>query len=320
MSRTLANSLLLLTALIWGSAFVAQATAMKHLGPLTFTGLRFLMAALAVLPFALAEARLRRDRPLDLRSAASFTGLGLVFFAAITLQQVGLLTTTVTNAGFLTGIYVVLTPLVALAAFREMPHPIVWPASLVTLAGIYLLGGGALSALTTGDLLMLVCAVFCALHVGLIGSVVRHCARPVLLSVWQFAVVGTAAIIPGLLLEPVSLAAVLAAWPELLYTGLVSGGLAFTLQAIGQRWTRAADAAILLSSEALFAALFGALLLGERLGPTGLVGCALIFAAILAVQLVPMLARPRRAAPAAATLAPALAPTAAAKPEPATSA
>lgn len=313
MSRPLANTLLLLTALIWGSAFVAQSTAMEHVGPLTFTGIRFLMATLAVLPFAIVETRLRRDQPLDLRTAGAFTALGLVFFAAISLQQIGLLTTTVTNAGFLTGIYVVLTPLVALLAFREIPHPVVWPASLVTLGGIYLLGGGALSALTIGDLLMLVCAVFCALHVGMIGSVVRHCARPLLLSVWQFVVVGTAAIIPGLLLEPVSMSAVVAAGPELLYTGLVSGGLAFTLQAIGQRWTRAADAAILLSSEALFAALFGALLLGERLGPAGLAGCALIFASILAVQLVPMLVR----RPQKTVAAPAIVPPVPAEAEPA---
>jgi drug/metabolite transporter (DMT)-like permease len=289
MSRLLANTLLLLAALFWGSAFVAQATAMAHLGPLTFTGVRFLIAAAAVLPFALAEGRRNPGNPLTAGMGLRFTGLGLVFFAAITLQQVGLLTTTVTNAGFLTGIYVVLTPLLALVVFREKPHAVAWPASLVTLGGIWLLSGGDLKALGTGDMLMIVCAVFWALHVGLIGGLAATSGRPLALSCWQFAVVGTAALAPGLLLEPVTLAALWAAAPELFYTSLISGGLAFTLQAIGQRWTRAADAAILLSSEALFAALFGALLLGERLDAAGLAGCLLIFLAIIAVQLVPMI-------------------------------
>jgi drug/metabolite transporter (DMT)-like permease len=289
MSRLLANTLLLLAALIWGSAFVAQSTAMEHLGPLTFTGIRFLIAALAVLPFAIGEGRRAPESRLSAGTALRFTGLGLVFFLGITLQQVGLVTTTVTNAGFLTGIYVVMTPILALVIFRERPHAVVWPASLVTLGGIWLLGGGNLTALGTGDLLMILCAVFWALHVSLIGGLAATSRRPLALSSWQFAVVGVVALVPGLLLEPVSLDAIRAAAPELLYTSLVSGGLAFTLQAIGQRWTRAADAAILLSSEALFAALFGALLLGERLNPAGLVGCALIFLAIVAVQVVPMI-------------------------------
>lgn len=294
MSRLAANSLLLLAALIWGSAFVGQTTAMEHLGPLAFTGIRFLLAALVVLPFALIEGR--RARALALPAGrlspgqvARFTLLGAVFFIGITLQQYGLLSTTVTNAGFLTAVYVVLTPVIGLLAFAERPHAVVWPASATTLAGIWLLGGGALGTLGTGDLLMLVSAVFWALQVCLIGRFAADSGRPFALSAWQFAVVGVAGLVAGLALEEIPLAAVVAAWPELLYTGIVSGGLGFTLQALGQRWTRSADAAILLSSEALFAALFGALLLGERLTPLGLAGCVLILAGILAVQLVPML-------------------------------
>jgi drug/metabolite transporter (DMT)-like permease len=289
MSRPVANLLLLLAALIWGSAFVAQSTAMRDLGPLTFTGLRFLIAAIVVAPFAIREHANRALAPLTRGQMLRFTGLGLVFFLAIALQQTGMTVTTVTNAGFLTAIYVVLTPILGLLAFRERPHAVVWPAALVTLAGIWLLGGGGIDRLNAGDLLMIVCAVFWALHVCLLGGMAASSGRPLTLSAWQFAVVGVVAIVPGLVLEPVSLQAVAAAGPEILYTSIFSGGLAYTLQTIGQRWTRAGDAAILLSSEALFGALFGALLLGERLTLAGLVGCMLIFLSIVAVQVVPII-------------------------------
>ncbi|MBB98244.1 MAG: EamA family transporter [Rhodobacteraceae bacterium] len=289
MSRPVANLLLLLAALIWGSAFVAQSTAMRDLGPLTFTGLRFLIAAIVVAPFAIREHANRALAPLTRGQMLRFTGLGLVFFLAIALQQTGMTVTTVTNAGFLTAIYVVLTPILGLLAFKERPHAVVWPAALVTLAGIWLLGGGGIDRLNAGDLLMIVCAVFWALHVCLLGGMAASSGRPLTLSAWQFAVVGIVAIVPGLILEPVSLQAIAAAGPEILYTSVFSGGLAYTLQTIGQRWTRAGDAAILLSSEALFGALFGALLLGERLTLAGLVGCMLIFFSIVAVQVVPII-------------------------------
>ncbi|MCA1244654.1 DMT family transporter [Stappia stellulata] len=289
MSRPVANLLLLLAALIWGSAFVAQSTAMRDLGPLTFTGLRFLIAAIVVAPFAIREHANRSLAPLTHGQMLRFTGLGLVFFLAIALQQTGMTVTTVTNAGFLTAIYVVLTPILGLLAFKERPHAVVWPAALVTLAGIWLLGGGGIDRLNAGDLLMIVCAVFWALHVCLLGGMAASSGRPLTLSAWQFAVVGIVAIVPGLILEPVSLQAIAAAGPEILYTSIFSGGLAYTLQTIGQRWTRAGDAAILLSSEALFGALFGALLLGERLTFAGLVGCMLIFLSIVAVQVVPII-------------------------------
>lgn len=289
MSRPVANLLLLLAALIWGSAFVAQSTAMRDLGPLTFTGLRFLIAAIVVAPFAIREHANRSLAPLTRGQMLRFTGLGLVFFLAIALQQTGMTVTTVTNAGFLTAIYVVLTPILGLLAFKERPHAVVWPAALVTLAGIWLLGGGGIDRLNAGDLLMIVCAVFWALHVCLLGGMAASSGRPLTLSAWQFAVVGIVAIVPGLILEPVSLQAIAAAGPEILYTSVFSGGLAYTLQTIGQRWTRSGDAAILLSSEALFGALFGALVLGERLTLAGLVGCMLIFLSIIAVQVVPII-------------------------------
>ena len=291
MSRLTANLLLLLTAFMWGSAFVAQSTAMSSVGPLVFTGLRFLIAAACLAPFAWREARRHRGAPVSRAHVGMFVGVGVVFFLGIALQQSALVVTTVTNAGFLTGLYVVMVPFFGAALFRDMPHPAVWPASLASLAGVYLLGGGHLDGLNWGDGLLIICAVFWALHVVLVGRVGMSSGRPLALAFAQFSVVGVLALLPGLVFEGGSLAGIKDIWLELVYTSILSGGFAFTLQIIAQRWTKAADAAIILSAEALFAALCGALILGERLDAMGLVGCGLIFASIVVVQLAPLITR-----------------------------
>jgi drug/metabolite transporter (DMT)-like permease len=181
------------------------------------------------------------------------------------------------------------------ALFRERPHPVIWPGALLALAGIFLLSGGKVDALAPGDWLNILCAVFWAFQVFLIGRYAAATGRPVTLAVTQFAVCFVVAGALALLFEPFPLAGILAAMPEILFAGIVSGGIAFTLQVIGQRWTTAPQAAIFLSTEAVFAALFAALILGERLPPSGAAGCALILAAILVVELMPALLR-RRAA------------------------
>lgn len=288
MTRLTANSLLLLAASIWGSAFVAQATAMDSMGPLAFTGIRFLIAAACVAPFAFQEQVRRPDAPLKWSHLVAFGLVGLIFFFGIILQQVGLMVTTVTNAGFLTALYVVLVPIFGFLVFKEKPHPILLPSAFVALFGIWLLGGGGLADLNWGDGAMVICAMFWALHVGLIGRLGAQSGRPLALAFIQFLIVGGIGLAAAWLVEDVTVAAMKGAWVELLYTSVISGGLAFTLQVMAQRWTQAADAAILLSSEALFAALFGTLLLGERMDAAGIAGCSLIFGAILAVQLVPI--------------------------------
>ncbi|MDQ3557693.1 MAG: DMT family transporter, partial [Pseudomonadota bacterium] len=165
MSRLTANLILLLTAVIWGSAFVAQATAMAKMGPVLFTGLRFLLAALVVLPFALREGDgrlfvIRRDSSPG-GGGQSWVGpvsaLSAVFLAAQLLQQLGIMTTTVTNAGFLTAFYVILVPILGIALYRQWPHAVVWPAALIALGGTWLLGGGP-EGLRGGDLLVMASA------------------------------------------------------------------------------------------------------------------------------------------------------------------
>jgi drug/metabolite transporter (DMT)-like permease len=285
MTRLRADILLLLTALVWGAAFVGQSTAMDHLGPFSFTGVRFLLATLVVLPFALAESKL--GPAIKQHHLWPMVAVGAVFFLASILQQVGLLATTVTNAGFLTALYVVLVPAVAFLALRQKLPLVIWPAAFLSLTGTWFLGGG-ISGLNWGDGIMVVSAFFWALQVILIGAVATRSNRPVTLATIQFAVAAALGLLLGFALESTSFDSLLAAWRELLFTGLISGGLGFTLQAIAQRHTPASDAAIIMSSEALFAALFGALLLGERLDSWGIIGCALIFSAVLLVQLLPL--------------------------------
>jgi drug/metabolite transporter (DMT)-like permease len=293
--RTRANLLLLLAGAIWGMGFVAQSTAMASIGPLMFIAVRFLLAALTVLPFAIREAR-QGQNPLNASDRLGFALVGLFLFAGITAQQIGIMTTSVTNAGFLTGLYVVMVPFVGVILFRHWPHPIIWPCALGALAGIWMLSGGAFTALATGDWLLILSAVFWALQVTFITRYASRTGRPMMLCLAQFAVCAVLSLLVALPIEGLDWRAVWAVAPEILFTGVFSSGVAFILQAIGQRYTTAPQAAIFLSSEALFAALFGALLLGERLPPLGIAGCALIFAAILAVELVPMLRERRRSA------------------------
>jgi len=268
--------------------FVAQSSAMKAIGPFLFIGLRFALATVVVLPFALREAR-RSDRPLDKQGLTGLVWIGVILFLGMASQQTGLLTTTVTNSGFLTGLYVVFTPIIAVLFLREMPHVIVWPGALLAFTGIYLLSGGNLSALSTGDLLTILCAVFWAIQVILIGKFGKRTGRPLALSAIQFAVCAVLALGVALVFEAFDWVAIRAATKEILFAGIFSSGVAFTLQAIAQRHTTPSQAAIFLSSEALFAALFGALILSERIDGIGYVGCALMFSAMLLVEIVPEL-------------------------------
>jgi len=293
MTRGRANLVLLLAGAMWGMGFVAQSTAMEAIGPMLFIALRFLVAALSMLPAAIIEGR-RTKRRLVASDWMNFAFIGVLLFAGMTAQQIGLETTTVTNSGFLTGLYVVMVPFISVLLFRQWPHPVVWPAALLALAGIWLLSGGAIDTLRPGDWLTILCAFFWALQVIAIGKGAAGAGRPVTLAVTQFAVCAALAFACAIPLERIDFGAISAAMPEILYAGIFSGGIAFTLQAIGQRYTTAPQAAIFLSSESVFAALFGAAFLGERIGTSGFVGCALIFLAILGVEILPAVLAGRR--------------------------
>ncbi len=288
MTHGRANILLLAAGAIWGLGFVAQSSAMSSVGPFMFVAVRFLLAALTVLPFAVREEKNAREK-LTRSDYYGFFFIGVLLFSGAALQQIGIMTTSVTNSGFLTGLYVVMVPFLAVLLFWQWPHPVVWPCAMTALAGIYLLSGGQLDGLAIGDWLTVACAAFWALQIIFVNRIAIRSGRPIMLALVQFVVCGVLGLIIALGTERTEVFSMLAAAPEILFAGIFSSGIAFTLQAVGQRFTTAPQAAIMLSSEALFAALFGALILGERMSIQGAVGCALIFVAMITVELVPAL-------------------------------
>jgi drug/metabolite transporter (DMT)-like permease len=291
MSRLNADLLLLFTAAIWGIAFLFQKSATAHIGPLAFLALRGLVAFVALAPLAVRESA-RAAAPA--RSDFYLTsGLGgAAFLIAGWLQQAGLETATVTNTGFLTALYVVITPLIVLCWSGKMPNVLVWPAVAMSAIGTWLLGGGTLSAFSRGDIMVAISAFFWAVQVVITASATRH-RRPVGFTALQFGVVALLAGLAALALEPLSLAHVRAAAVEIAFVGLFSSALTFTLLTIAMQHTPPSEAAIIVGTETLFAAAAAYLLLDERLSALGWVGAGLILGASLLVQLGPAIGHKR---------------------------
>lgn len=294
MSRPLATLILIFASIVWGFAFIAQKSAMESLEPLSFIAARYLLGGLAVLPIALLERRSRRT-PIAARDWRLIGLASVAFFLGSWLQQQGLITTTATNGGFLTGLYVLFVPAILLIGLRIRPHPIVWASTFLALFGLYLLNGARLDQFAVGDALIIGSALFWAVHVLLLGHLVRATARPIFVSAAIFLLAGVYSALGAAATETVTLEAFRLGWVEIAYVAFVSTAIGFTCQAIGQQHVPPANAAIIMSAEALFAALGGALILGERLPPIGYAGAALIFLAIVLVETVPLLRRPRPA-------------------------
>lgn len=295
MTRTQANLLLTLAALIWGSAFVVQQIGTGNLGTISFTGARFLLGALVVLPFAVRQFRRveRGERPFQRRDWFGLIVTGLVLCTAAVLQQHGILRTSVANAGFLTAVYVPLVPIIGLLFLRRRVHWSVWPASCGCLAGTYIMSGAQGFDFRLGDLWVLSSTLFWAVHVILVGIMAWRTRAPLVVATTQFLVCGLTGLVVGILVEQPTLADFLGALYGICYVGVFSVGLAFTLQVVGQRFTPAADAAIILSSETVFAALAGFIFLDERLAAVRIAGAGLILCSILAVELLPTLGKSR---------------------------
>ena len=293
MSRPVAALLLLFCTMFWGFAFVAQKSAMDSMGPLSFAGVRYLIGGLLVLPLALHERR-RRPIRLERKHWLYIGAMSAVFFLGSWLQQAGLATTTATNGGFLTGLYVFFVPLLGFILFRSRPHPIIFIGVPLALIGIYFLNGGGLDSFSAGDWLIVCSAVFWALHVLLVGHVANATGLPIFVSCVSFLFAGLVASAIALPTEAPTLAQISAGWVEIAYAAVLSTAIGFTFQAIGQQYVPPANAAIILSAESLFAALGGAVVLGDRLPAVGYAGAALIFVAILMVEAVPALLARRK--------------------------
>lgn len=275
--RLQADLALLVTAAVWGSAFVVQRMAAASLGVFLFNGLRFALGAALLLPLIRFRLQLQASHwPWAVLG-------GVLLFSAGGLQQAGLLTTTAGNAGFITGLYVVIVPILMVRLMGAKLPAAAWIAALLAAAGIFLLSTGGVMRLVIGDLYELLGAFLWALHVILVGRMARL-AHPLHFSIAQYLVNAALNLIAGLIFEQDSLALLPGAAWTVIYTGVFSVGVGYTLQMLGQRHAPPSDAALILSLEAVFAALFGWLFLSENLTPPQLIGCLLILAAILLAQ------------------------------------
>ncbi|MGM0423567.1 MAG: DMT family transporter [Thermodesulfobacteriota bacterium] len=289
--------LLLLTALIWGSAFVAQKAGMDHIGPFMYTGVRFALGALALTPLALRPGRPRP--PVLLKKAGPgllLAGLlaGSLLFAGSILQQVGIIYTTAGKAGFITGLYVIIVPMLGLIwGFR--PGLGSCTGAVLAVTGLYLLTIRSGFYLGLGDSLVLICALMYALHVLAIGWLAPR-LDVLKLAVLQFWVCALLSLGLGLILEGLSLSEIRAAALPIAYGGLLSVGVAFTLQVVAQQKAPPTHAAIILSLETVFAVFSGMLVLGESLDPRGWIGCVLMLSGMLASQLDPAAPDPEKIA------------------------
>lgn len=271
-----ADVLLLLAAVIWGSGFSAQRAAAEHLSPITFNAARYLVAAFALTPIALRWGRARPPRGWQTPGIlGAGIAAGAILFVASWFQQAGIEDTTAANAGFITGLYVILVPLLGWAAGVRPPWSS-WPAALLAAAGLYCLSVPGTWQLGRGDLLVLVSAVFWAIHVLLVGRLVLH-INGVTLAWLQMAVAALLSLPFAWATDGLPWAGLQAAALPIAYNGIACGAIAFTFQILGQRQAPPAHAAILLSLEAVFAAVFGWILLGEQLSSRAIAGCVLMF-------------------------------------------
>lgn len=289
--------LLLFIAMIWGSAFVAQQIGMeKGLGPMTFNGLRFALGALFLIPVILwrRKKRLPENRGVKIPYMGSL-GAGLFLFGAAALQQIGLQYTTSAHSGFITAFYILMVPVLGLCFGHKIPMSLP-PSILVCLIGFYLLSVNGDFVVNYGDWLTLISALLWAGQILVIDRTASN-GDPVEIAFIQFAVCAVLSAMAGLFFEHCSLAHIQAASWAILYTGLMSVGIAYTLQVICQKHCPPAPAAIIMSLEAVFAAFAGYLILNQTLTIRAMSGCGLILLGVTLVQLLPIIGQRRALTP-----------------------
>lgn len=283
--QIISSSLLLFAAIIWGFAFVAQRMGMEHIGPFLFNGIRFLMGSIILFPvlFFLKPKEYKLLPVFSKNGIISGTLLGVILFLAASAQQIGMVTTTAGNAGFITGLYVIFVPIFGIIIGQIVPK-IIWPAAIMAIFGLYLLSVKEGFLISKGDLWVSLSAVLWAVHVLLIGRFSKQ-SNPIFLAFQQFVICGMLSIITAFLIEQVNYGDIILTWGPLLYGGVLSVGVAFTLQIAGQKNAHPASASLLLSSESLFAAIGGWLVLSEQMSLRAIIGCVLILSGIVLVQI-----------------------------------
>jgi len=280
-----ADLLLLLTATIWGFAFVAQRVGMTTMGPFTFNAIRFSLGALSLLPLLIWQNKREKTgvkRPIK-SNFLPILKTGLVLFAGASLQQIGLVGTTAGKAGFITGLYVILVPLLALL-WGQKTHPAHWVGALLAATGLYFLSVKQGFVVSPYDLVVLAGAFAWAGHVHLIDRY-AGLVGPIRLSIGQFLVCGVLSTIAAISFEDINLVSISDGIYPILYGAFLSVGLAYTLQVVAQRTAEPSHAVIILSLEGAFAALGGWLVLQEVLTPRDLLGSGLMLAGMLFSQI-----------------------------------
>lgn len=286
-----ANLLLLLTAMIWGAAFVAQSVSMDYIGPFTFLCSRSILGGVVLLPvIALMDKKKdtdEKEEPANHKKTLLMGGLacGVALFVASAFQQIGIQETTAGKAGFITAMYMVLVPIAGLFLGKKTGGK-VWGAVAVALVGMYLLcfSGGGLGAINRGDLMEMVCALGFTVHILVIDHFSGR-VDGVKMSCIQFFVCGVLAFFAMIIFEEPNVQDILAAWMPIVYAGLMSSGVGYTLQIVAQKDTDPTVASLLMSLESVFSLVFGWILLHEAMSARELIGCVLMFAAIVWVQL-----------------------------------
>ena len=278
--------LLLLTALIWGAAFVAQSAGVEQNGPFTFNTIRMILGGIVLIPCIALFDKMRHVR-LGWRSEDKNLWVGgclcgVALFAGATLQQFGIQYTSAGKAGFITALYVIFVPLCRLFAGKR-PGKLLWGSVALAAAGMYLLCMDGSLALSKGDVLVLLGAFGFTAHILIIDHFSQK-VDGVRMSCIQFFVAGALSLVCMFLFEAPSVPAILSAWAPILYAGLLSCGVAYTLQVVAQKDTDPTVASLILCLESVFAVLFGWLLLGETLSMKELLGCILMFVAIVLAQ------------------------------------
>lgn len=294
MKRMKNNAMLLLTALIWGCAFVAQSVGMDYVGPFTFNCVRSILGSIVLIPVILltdglkkrsgmSEAELKKDRGDTRTLVTGGICCGVVLAVASSLQQFGILYTTVGKAGFITAMYIVLVPILGIFIGKKI-RPVIGLCVAIAVAGLYFLCMTENLSLGMGDLLVLVCAFVFSVHILVIDHF-SPLVDGVRMSAIQFLTAGIVCAVPMLLWEEPRIADILAAWMPILYAGIMSCGVAYTLQILGQKNADPTVASLLLSLESVFSVLAGWVILGQNLSAKELFGCVLMFAAIILAQL-----------------------------------
>lgn len=282
--------MLVLTAFIWGIAFVAQSEGMKYVGPFTFNCARMIIGGIVLIPCIFLLDRLKGKKPgekMDKNSKkVMFTGgilCGIALCVAATLQQYGIKYTTVGKAGFITAMYIIIVPLLGIFLKKKVGIKI-WISVVIAVIGLYLLCMSGTLSLGKGDLLVLICAVGFSIHILLIDHFSPQ-TDGVKMSCVQFLTAGIISAVPMMIIEQPSVSDLTAAWLPIIYAGVLSCGVAYTLQVVAQKDTDPTVASLILSLESVFSVLAGWVILHQVLTGKEILGCVLMFAAIIMAQL-----------------------------------